>query len=638
MSTSSEYSLLTDLQKQLKNGQARGDSLANVLMTTLAYFESARAIPNLSKLVPYLFHYNGQPIDLIDYPVMEPLYNVRRPSRILLLCSRQVGKSINEVTTTLLESLWTPHLNTLFVAPQYEMIRRISTDYFAGIINESPAAGLFHGKNTVSQVLERSFPNGSRIRFTYAHRTADRARGIHARSLKRDEVQMMDESVLPVLLATMSSSPWGNYLQDAGTPLTRSNAASQAFMESSRSHWMIPCRSCGKENIAAPGYDLTNMIGSTQVTIDRDHPAIRCANTKCGYYLYPWDGRYIHLSPDKRDSFLGLHVPQMILPLHCCDRKKWLDFMKVIEDPMIADYVKYNEYFGIPWDDGVALVTLEDLLRVSDLAENYLHNALRAIQQSHGQVAIGIDWGGGGVNRISRTKLAITVLNPNTGRTHVVFGMDILRPMDESFEALQVWHVIEQVLKVCPTAIICHDDSTFGSAKMTLLRQLGLSENRIMNMTYVGETKNQTMVFNPPTADRLKPLWSVDKSRSLKFLCHAIRTGQVHFFAPTVGLNAISLLSDFTHLVAEEYMRGTSGAEVLMIQRMEGQSDDFAHAVNFSCLGLWQTHKAWPKIKPSEMVIVTPQDLASYVQALRASLDSATIESLIARPSEATAT
>ena len=50
-------------------------------------------------------------------------------------------------------------------------------------------------------------------------------------------------------------------------------------------------------------------------------PGTICA--KCQRPIYPHTGRWMHRYGDRRDDFLGLHVPQHILPLHYLDKAKW---------------------------------------------------------------------------------------------------------------------------------------------------------------------------------------------------------------------------------------------------------------------------------------------------------------------------
>jgi len=396
---------------------------------------------------------------------------------------------------------------------------------------------------------------------------------------------------------------------------------------------MIPCRSCRKENIAALEHDLLGMIGKRSPHISRDNPGIKCANSLCGYKLFPWDGRYVHLRPEKRDEFLGLHVSQPILPLHCCDPKKWSDLINELENPMTPEYMKYNEFLGVPWDDGVSLITEADIDRVAVLNRNYLTVALNRLANYNGQVAIGIDWGGGGINRESRTKLAITALNNLDGMTEVVFGMDLQLAMPEAVEVEHVWTLVRQVLSRYPHALIAHDDNTFGSAKMAMLLQKGLPATNVWNMSYVGETAKEIIKMRPQVAGFHKSVWSIDKARALKYMSMAIKGGKIKFFRREKALNAEALLLDFTHLVAEEKQAvATNRADVLLIHRMVGQSDDFAHACTFSAIALWHKYKAWPDIDVNSFQITTPQDLASYVKTLHATLDSETIEALIRSP------
>lgn len=613
---------LSNLRRRVVAAGERGDDFARSLSDILKA-NCGGIVKNLSFLLPLIFIYGGKSISLKDYPTMEPLYNIVRPRRTLLLCSRQVGKSMNMAMDTWLESIWTPHWNTLFVSPFYETVRRISTDYFASMAESSPVPHLFFGKGCTKQVLERTLPNGSRIRFTYAHRNADRARGIHARSMKRDEVQLISEEVRLVLEATMFSSPTGIYTFDAGTPLTNANPASREFKEkSSRGHWMIPCRACGKENIAALEYDLIKMIGPARADISRDRPGILCS--KCRYFLYPWDGRFIHLNPQLREEYLGLHIPLTVLPLHCCDAGKWRDLNAILNDQRTPEFRKYNESLGVPWDDGIAMITEVDIDKVAVLGDNRLDEIVKKLHEYPGRIAVGVDWGGGGLTKESLTKLAVVGLS-STGKADVLFGLQILNRVTRLEEAKIVHHV----LKTVKADYLAHDYGNVGDAAEDMVVNLGWPRNKIMAMRYVGETQGQMLKQQKPTEAAPRGTISVDKSRSLQFMAQAIKNGAIRTFRKTTSLHARDLLLDLTHLVAEEKVfTGTMKSETILIHREEGQSDDFAHAMNFGCLALWSMHNAWPQLaKP--LTLVTPQDLASYVQTMHDILDSETIEALI---------
>lgn len=256
-----KQTLTSNLLQSLSVAKGKGHQFGELLHNFLTQNQDA-SLPNLAAFLPLLFQRDGKAVTLEDHFVMEPLFNRVMPRNVTLMCSRQVGKSMQVAMRALLNCAWTPHWSVLFCAPMFETIRRISSQYFADFMETSPCSGIFNGKGCVKQVLERSLPNKSRIQFTYALRDANRARGITAQELFCDEYQLMLSEVMPVLTAVMQASPYGNYITRSGTPLTNANPLSVSFKEdSSRSHWMIKCRSCGKENIAAHEYDLMNMIG-----------------------------------------------------------------------------------------------------------------------------------------------------------------------------------------------------------------------------------------------------------------------------------------------------------------------------------------------------------------------------------------
>lgn len=612
------HRLLDSLNKSV---QRHNDPLSRAL---LPYAEAISEGPlvNLAPLLPLFFAYGGKPLTLMDHFPLEPLFDTYIPSDILLLCSRQVGKTLQMAAGSILECVITNDWDVLFVAPAYEMIRRVSTDYFVQLERESPIRALLTGKGCVKQVLERTYPNRSRVRFTYAHKSADRARGIHARALRLDERQLMDKDIIPVLKATMLSSPYKEYVFSAATPLTHSNPTSVMFRaKTTRSHWMIPCKSCGKENVAAKEADLVNMIGPWSDDISRDKPGLICANAMCGARLYPWEGRFIHLNPQLRDEALGLHVPMTVLPHHACSSERWKDLHKVLNDSTIPDYKKYNEYLGVPHDDGLVLLSENDLQRVAVLNKNRLEEALARLSIYNGRVAVGVDWGGGGISGESRTKLAVVGMHAN-GKLECIFGLQILNSSSRTDEARVIIHILQRVQPLW----FAHDTATIGDVSEEILVNMGYPQKKIWPMSYVGETGG--VLMKAASGQRAKPYYVVDKSRSLLHLAETIKTSNIAFFQMTESYNARDLLLDFTHLTIEEKVYIDSmRSNAVLVHREEGQSDDFVHAVNFARLALCTHFNAWPKFQ-SKLTLRTMQELATYIPAMKKALDAQSIAAL----------
>jgi RNase P subunit RPR2 len=577
--------------------------------------------------LPMLFAHNGKAVDLVDYFCMEPLFDLCGTKDLTLMCSRQVGKTMTLSMRTLMNSLWTDHWKPLIVTPFFETTRRISTDYFASLIDQSPAKSLFYKTGCTKQVLERSLPNRSRIRFTYAHRNGDRARGIPANECVFDETQLMFPEVMAVVKATMNASPTGHITTTAGTPLTNANILSVRFKEeSSRSHWSIKCGACGEWNIAAAEFHLMQMIATppNPHDISRNRPAIRCH--KCRGPLYPWEGQFVHLNGGKRHEHLGLHIPCVVMPDHCCNYDKWLDIWNGLSNPNVQDYTKYNEILGVPYDDGVALLTQLDLEKAACLGPNTVEHALKTVHLYDGRIVIGIDWGGRGMSGKSLTKIAVCGLASN-GLIDILVGVQLPATSNSAKEA----QVINHLCQMFNPKFIAHDNIGIGQRAEEMLVQSGIPLEKLLPMEYAGETQGVILKTRAINANNPRVVYNVDKTRGLLHLVEAYKGGHIRSFNFEKRYHAQELLLDMTHLRAETKVWVNSHkSETVLIQREPGQSDDFAHAVHHACNTLWTHYRAWPDLVV-RTTILTPQDLSTYMVELGKNLDPETIEVLGAK-------
>lgn len=165
-----------------------------------------------------------------------------------------------------------------------------------------------------------------------------------------------------------------------------------------------------------------------------------------------------------------------------------------------------------------------------------------------------------------------------------------------------------------------------------MLVEKGVPILSLIPMEYTGETQGLIMRRRKASEERPRPAISVDKTRGLLHMIEAFRSGQVLTFRMTKRAHAAALLLDLTHLRAEErvYVHSVK-SETILIQREPGQSDDFAHALHFAANWLWYSNDAWPRLT-KQVVISTPQDLASYVTSLAKNLDPETVEALFREP------
>lgn len=618
------------LSKGLSVARGRGEAFAHILSNMYERYKDSPPA-SLHPILPLLFMLNGSSVSLDDFPTMEPLFDVNPTKELTLMCSRQVGKSLTVSMRTIVNSAWTDHWKPLLVTPTFEQTRRMSTDYFASLIDQSPAKSLFTNSSCTKQVLERSFPNYSRIRFTYAHRNGDRARGIPANEVIYDEAQLMFPEVMAVVNATMNASPSGHIITCAGTPLTNANILSRRFREqSSRSHWAIKCPQCSHWNIAAEEYDLMAMIGPLTRDISRDRPGIRCS--KCFRPLHPWTGRFIHLNPSKRKDHLGLHVPCIVLPMHCCHFDKWKDIHRVVFHSGLPRYTILNETLGVPCDDGVTLLTQAVLERQGVLNRNTVEDALTIANGYAGRIVIGIDWGGQGMSGESKTKIAVCGLS-SRGTVDVIFGIQLDNTGEAGFETQVVLHL----WKIFKAKFIAHDNIGIGARCEEMLVQAGVPLTTLLPMEYVGETQGMILKARKTTAEAPRQVYNVDKTRGLLHLVTAYQQGFIRTFQFEKAYQAESLLLDFTHLRAEtKIWINSHKSETVLIQREPGQSDDFAHAVHHGANALWEFYRAWPKFK-SPLIIQTPQDLSHYLSELARHMSPEMLEMLGMQPLDTSA-
>jgi len=119
--------------------------------------------------------------------------------------------------------------------------------------------------------------------------------------------------------------------------------------------------------------------------------------------------------------------------------------------------------------------------------------------------------------------------------------------------------------------------------------QAGLPVTNVQGMQYV-HAPQQKMLEEKIKGGRL--YWSLDKARSLVFLCQALKSG-------FIGLPSYETFkpfeNDFLSLM-EDLIERPGASDIYRVVRKPGVPDDTSHAVNFAAMGLWQRH-GYPNMK-----------------------------------------
>lgn len=569
----------------------------------------AKKLPTVEPLLPILLNLKGKPFTLDGQFHFGPLFRTRRPKRTVLMVARQIGKStfIGADTVTLAGMI--PHFSTLCIAPFYEQIRRFSTLVVRPFVLESPMRDLWLGTNIESSVLQRTFRNGSKIMFSFASIDAGRVRGLSVNRCCVDEVDDVDNALLPIILETMSADTiWGAEMY-GGTPKSTDGTQSALWSESSQAEWWLPCQHCTTDghrtwNIPSMDYHILKMIGPLRDDISAESPGLICY--KCEKPLYPRLGHWEHRYPEKRWEFAGYHVAQPIVPLHYAHVSKWADLLRKQRTRSAAVFA--NEVLAEPLDAGQRLLTQRDLMAACDLPwENDPDNpspALMARLSQYRTRVLAIDWGGGGENGVSYTVFALLGFTPE-GKIEVGWGKMMLGidHINEAKEAAK-WFTYFNC-HVC-----AHDYTGAGTVRETLLKQAGLPVQKDMPIQYVSSGSQDLLVPVQPTERHHRAHWRVDKTRSLHYTITAIRTGLLKFFKyDKIDKESPGLVDHFMRLV-EHRSALELGGQYYSIRSNTAGPDDFAQAVNIGCVTTWHINDIMPNFAKSAQLVLSDDVLA----------------------------
>lgn len=545
---------------------------------------------NLKYVLPFVFNLKGAPYTLHNHFPFEPMFDLRQPQAQVWRTARQVSKSTSIASRGVLLCNAVPDFTILYLAPLFEMTRRLSNNVVRPFVERSPIKRLWTGINTENNVLQRSFRNFSKMIFSFAYLDVERVRGISADCLFIDEVQDFDPVFIPIVKETMSASKWG-LTQYTGTPKTLENTIEGLWQRSSKAEWCIRCEACNHWNIPALSHDLDNMIGENWEEASEEKPAVVCA--KCKRSVNPRTGRWVHAEPALRWDFAGYHVPQIIMPMHYADAKKWKILLgKRAGSGNISPHVFYNEVLGESYDVGAKLVTVTDLRNAAVLHKNDLETAKTTIGNYTHRV-LSVDWGGGGEDWISFTTVAVLGLSPD-GVIDVIYGWRSLRPHDSIYEATEIL----KLLAAFKCSHLVHDYSGAGNQRHSFIILSGFPEDRIVPISYVRPGVQGLMKFVPATPEHPVNHWRLVKAQSLEMICNLIKLKQIRFFAyDHNGEDDAGLLHDFLTLVAEKSEARFGSDNYTIIRDATSKNpDDFAQAVNMGACALYYMSQRWPNM------------------------------------------
>ena len=578
-------------------------------------------------LLPLFFNLRGKPLTLKNHFHFRSLFARVLPEQVTYKTARQVAKSASNGTQSVVMGAATPYYNILHVTPLFEMIRKFSANYVAPLIEESALRDMFVSPHCNKSVLQRSLRNGSNLFFTFAFNDCIRVRGNTANCIKYDEYQNLDASFEPIINQTVAAVKAGLDFTDEeavaaanapcimrfGTPLTFENGLEQAWETSSQAEWVISCEKCKKINVPSLREDLEKMLGPRErkEPVTPQTPGLVCA--RCGHYLYTRNGRWRHAFPERRQTHVGYHIPQCVMPFHCEDQQGWTTLQQYRFNRNRASEAEfYNEICGESYDHGAKLISVTDLRHAAVLGPREdLDAHLAAIRAGrYVDWGMGIDWGGGGLSGISKTAFAFAGLRGD-GVVEVFSGFRSQTPNDFNLEANRA----KDIAYTYKCRFIAMDFHGPGNRlRWDKMLELGIPKSMTIPVSYT-RVGNGAISRTVPEdrKERVPQHVQLNKARSFLTISQLIRSGRIRFFQYDYKSKEFpGLLYDFTSLAEDRVKLKQAGEVYTIIHVPTIGPDDFADAVNYVICGLFNRAGSWPDTGS----IMTIADLTPEQQAM----------------------
>jgi hypothetical protein len=549
-----------------------------------------------SENLPKIFRLNGRPYNLGRHFAMEPVFTTPLPEVLTIASGRQVSKTTVISARQIAIATSVPNLDFMTVTPLFEQIRNISSNVVARFIDESPLKNRWLGARPLRNVLQRSFANGSNLYFSYAGTSADRVRGKSIDIINYDEAQDIDYGLISVVNETMSASEAWESVAYTGTHKTLTTTLQYAWGRSSQARWIIPCQNagCNKKNICDE-FHLVRMLGGYSSDISTKNPGTVCAY--CRKTVFPHRGWWEHAIPSLRYRRPGYHIPQVIMPMHYGNHRKWRSLLNKFDGKQGYNRARFlNEVMGLAYDKSTSLVSQSDLAKASkiDWKGSDLEKAL-ASRFNYSCLLISVDWSGGGTSLteekiMSLTAVSVMGINELTGKVETIYGKKLQASADSFGEA----RFIRDLYNQFECDFLVHDYTGAGAQRESFLIQAGIPHERIWPCKFVPPTRGPAVRCVLGTPQHPRVVWHVEKTRCIQVACAAIKADRVNFFKNDYnGEDDPGIIADFLALV-EHKIQTIRAGETYTIRRDPNRSDDFAMAVCMGATALWHINQCWP--------------------------------------------
>ena len=375
---------------------------------------------------------------------------------------RQVSKTVTLAGDMVVNAAIKPYTISIYCNASATQTAAFSNSKLRAFLLQSPNVyqNLMLGKGVIDNVYNKILSNYSEIFMSYFSEDADRIRGKSGNRMYLDEVQDMLYSAMIDAEECLSAARDPKFVY-AGTSKSEITPLEYIWGMSSQKAWVIRCSGCGMWNIPDK-----KCIGK--------HGLI-CK--KCGKPLNTYEGRWhaMRKPADGKEPYAdGYWIPQIIMPMHCCNEMKWENLLSKLET--YPDIKFDNEVMGLPNGEGESPIT-EELLRKNCIDSLPKLDHLAPINNGGARfIAAGIDWGGGGMSGLSRTVLTIYAVNAND------FTIIYAKIYDNGEPTTHVKDIARLLAQFHVN--MCFGDHGGGNFAMSQLREITPISTRIVPVMY----------------------------------------------------------------------------------------------------------------------------------------------------------
>jgi hypothetical protein len=503
-----------------------------------------------SQLIENLLNFQGSPISFNDYLISKEIIDLN-PRKMILLGGRQISKSFTVSVNNLAKCMIQKYYYILYISPTLDQTRTFSNEKIRARINESEKfKKWFIDKNSIQNVFEKDFTNGSKIYFRAATQ-GDTLRGISTDEVNFDEIQDIPSDIVPIALEVMSGKrdtpeKKTGFITYTGTAKTIYNYSTVLWNKSSKISPILLCPDCRYHNVPS------------EENIHEDY--LRCKRCKGRLSVRP---PHLILLPlgDKDAELTGFWIPQIVLPLHVEDPIKWKQlYIKLKEYPKEKFL---NEIMGIPAGSGSTMIT-EDDLKACCYPEFEMWDSYKDVRGMAGgkfPIYAGIDWAITNQEGKSFTVFSVGRYNTFTKRFTIVFIKKFTDPDNTK--------ILKEIAKLCHTFWVQKIVADHGAgvlANQFLYQFTGIPLVQVM---YTGDRKVIDW-------DAQAKYYKASRTKTLLELFDAIKTRRIHFFSwKTLSEIKSHFLAEFAETKFDRY-----GNDVLRFDHPPDEPDDALHSIN----------------------------------------------------------